>query len=81
MPPPEFPANIYTMPRSELTKQGISSLPLSLEDALDALEADPLILSAMGPYAVRYIAGKRQEWEEYRTQISQWELDRYLIAW
>ncbi|MDE7245199.1 MAG: type I glutamate--ammonia ligase [Oscillospiraceae bacterium] len=80
-PPPEFPANIYAMSRSELTERGIGSLPLSLEDALDALEADPLILSAMGPYAARYIAEKRQEWEEYRTQISQWEVDRYLIAW
>ena len=31
-----------------------------------------------GPYAVRYAAGKRREWEEYRVRISPWELDNYL---
>ena len=45
------------------------------------MEADPVVIEALGPYAARYIEGKRQESEEYRTQISQWELDRCLITW
>ena len=45
------------------------------------MEADSVVMEALGPYGARYIEGKRREWEEYRAQISQWELDRYLVAW
>ena len=69
------------MSPEELASRGIRNLPSSLEDALRAMEADPVVIKALGPYAARYIEGKRQEWEEYRTQISQWELDRCLITW
>ena len=57
---------------------GIRCLPVSLDAAVQAMEADRVVMEALGPYAVRYAARKRQEWEEYRTQISQWELDKYL---
>lgn len=80
-PPPEIAGNLYHMSPEELASRGIRNLPSSLEDALRAMEADPVVIEALGPYAARYIEGKRQEWEEYRTQISQWELDRCLITW
>ena len=80
-PPPAVAGNLYAMPLEELAARGIRRLPVSLEDALRAMEADPVVIKALGPYAARYIEGKRQEWEEYRTQISQWELDRCLITW
>ncbi len=80
-PPPEIAGNLYHMSPEELASRGIRNLPSSLEDALRAMEADPVVIKALGPYAARYIEGKRQEWEEYRTQISQWELDRCLITW
>ena len=80
-PPPEITENLYNMSPEELASRGIRNLPSSLEDALRAMEADPVVIKALGPYAARYIEGKRQEWEEYRTQISQWELDRCLITW
>ena len=44
------------------------------------METDGVVMEALGPYAIRYAAGKRREWEEYRTQISQWELDNYLAS-
>ena len=62
----------------ELAERGIRGLPASLDAAVRAMEADAVVMDALGPYAVRYAAGKRREWEEYRTQISQWELDQYL---
>lgn len=80
-PPPEITGNLYRMPPEELAARQIRNLPASLEDALRAMEEDPVVMEALGPYAARYIEGKRREWEEYRTQISQWELDRYLVAW
>jgi glutamine synthetase len=54
-------------------------LPASLGEALDALEQSETVLSALGPYiADRYLAAKRQEFDEYSSQITAWEVDRYL---
>ena len=80
-PPPEIAGNLYSMPPEALAAQQIRNLPASLEEALQAMEADSVVMEALGPYGARYIEGKRREWEEYRAQISQWELDRYLVAW
>ena len=47
--------------------------------ALDALESDPVVQSSLGEHiAPWYLRAKRAEWDEYRIQVSQWELDRYL---
>lgn len=57
----------------------VEMLPTSLDSALDALSSDDVIMNALGPYiSDRYIAAKRQETEAYNSQITQWELDRYL---
>lgn len=63
--------------RARLRQVGM--LPTSLDEALDELSQDEVILEALGPYiSDRYIAAKRQEFEEYNRQITRWELDRYL---
>ena len=52
----------------------------SLEEAIHALEADPLVLDTLGEHvAANYIEGKRKEWEEYRTRVSSWEREKYII--
>ncbi len=57
----------------------IAVLPQSLDEALEALSHDDVILSALGPYVSdRYIAAKRQECAEYNSQVTEWELSRYL---
>ena len=54
-------------------------LPLSLGDALDALEADALLRDAMGPQIVdTFLAIKRFELERHRQWVSDWELAEYL---
>ena len=54
-------------------------LPASLGEALDALEQSETVHSALGPYiADRYLAAKRQEFDEYSSQVTAWEVDRYL---
>ena len=46
------------------------------------MEADGLIMDTLGEHAsAAYLTGKKQEWDDYRTSISQWELDRYLIRY
>ncbi len=81
-PPPEIPHNIYEMDAATLAGLGLERLPQTLGEALDALEADPLILDTLGPHvAAHYLGGKRKEWQEYQTRVSSWELEKYLVTY
>lgn len=74
--------NIYHLTEEERLQRGIRSLPSSLSEALDELEADDLIKSALGEHIYdRFMTAKRLEWDEYRKQVHQWELDRYLSTY
>lgn len=82
VPPPETTENIYAMDAKQRAERGIQNLPGSLGEAIHALLADPTITGVLGEHLTRqYTAGKLREWEEYRTQVSQWELDRYLVTY
>ncbi len=79
-PPPEITENIFEMTPAARRRKGIDALPGSLEEALVALKRDKLILDVLGRHvADQYIAGKQAEWEEYRTRVSSWERDKYMI--
>ncbi|NJP07814.1 MAG: glutamine synthetase [Chloroflexaceae bacterium] len=58
---------------------GLDTLPVSLGDALKALEEDEVVQEALGPHVYeRFMDGKQQEWTSYRSYVSQWEVDQYL---
>ncbi len=71
--------NMYLKSDEELRALGVGVLPRTLNEAVDALEQDPLTEKVMGT-AMRdsYIAYKREEWESYINHVSDWERDRYL---
>ncbi|MFN8529445.1 MAG: glutamine synthetase family protein [Anaerolineae bacterium] len=57
----------------------VEMLPSSLDEAIDALEQDDVMLSALGPYiSDRYLAAKRQELDEYKQHVTLWEVERYI---
>jgi glutamine synthetase len=71
--------NLYEIPEDELKRRGIDVLPRSLAQAIDHLEADEVVQSALGEvYASYYIQVKRDEWRRYHNSVSQWEVDNYL---
>ena len=79
-PPAEITENIYAMDDAARAARGIASLPGSLEEAIWELEGDQLILDTLGEHvAANYIEGKKKEWEEYRTRVSSWEREKYII--
>ena len=81
-PPEEVTANIFAMDTAARAAAGIESLPGTLSEALDALKADPLMREALGEHVfTQYVAGKEKEWDEYRTQVSDWECRKYIIAY
>jgi glutamine synthetase len=77
--PAEVLENIYTMSADRKEELGIESLPNSLKDALGYLLDDEVIQSALGEHVVEhFLDAKIIEWDIYRTQVHQWELDQYL---
>ncbi len=60
-------------------KAGITSLPGSLNDAIQLTEESKLIREALGEHVFKaFLANKKAEWDAYRMNVTQWELERYL---
>jgi glutamine synthetase len=54
-------------------------LPGSLAEAVNELEKDEVMKEALGTHIFeRFISAKRSEWEDYRLEVTPWELDKYL---
>lgn len=80
-PPEPVNRNIYHMTADERAELGIASLPGSLAEAIEELKKDTLIREALGEHIFHhFIHAKQIEWDIYRTQIHQWELDQYLAT-
>ena len=77
--PAPMETNLYHLTPDERREQGIVSLPETLGEAVDELAGSELMRRALGDHIFdAYVQLKRAEWDEYRIQLSQWELDRYL---
>ncbi|HUG85502.1 MAG TPA: glutamine synthetase family protein [Euzebya sp.] len=77
--PPEAEDNIYEMSEAQRRAAGITSLPTSLDQALSMMEESELVAEALGEHVFDYfLRNKWQEWEEYRSQVTPYELERYL---
>ena len=81
-PPAEITDNIFAMSAGEREARGIRSLPANLHEAVAAMQEDKLVCDTLGDHIVsQYKAGKEKEWDEYRTHVSSWELEKYLITY
>ena len=81
-PPAEINDNIFAMDAATRAARGIDSLPGSLSDAVDALEADELIAGTLGDHVLKnYVAGKRKEWDAFRMAVTDWEIGKYVILY
>ncbi len=74
--------NLYHFDDTMIRKQGVQTLPGSLEEALQEFAADEVIQSALGAHVCEwFMEAKRAEWNEYRMQVTPWELERYLTTY
>jgi glutamine synthetase len=77
--PEPMEKNLYHLSPDERKRLGIEQLPETLGEAIELSAESELVLKTLGEHMFnRFIEIKRQEWEEYRVQVTQWELDRYL---
>jgi glutamine synthetase len=82
IPPPAVDQNIFAMSSEERKKEGIESLPESLDEALAELRKNPVVKEALGEHIVeRFIEAKTKECDGYRMIVHQWELDQYLAMY
>ena len=74
--------NIWEMSFRERRRLRIDDLPHDLNEALDELEKDAVVTAALGEHIARhFVEAKRQEWRDYITQVSGWELENYLAKY
>jgi glutamine synthetase len=67
------------MTDADLVKLGIAQLPQSLSDALNVMESSSLVKEALGDHIFEwFLRNKKIEWRGYKTQVTPFELDRYL---
>lgn len=82
MPPNAVNKNIFEMTDVERKEALIESLPANLMEALQELEQDEFVKNVLGQHiAEHYIQAKKEEWKAYCSQISDWEVEQYLLKY
>jgi glutamine synthetase len=77
--PEPMEKNLYHLSGEERRRLGVEQLPESLGEAIEITAESELVLRTLGEHMFnRYVEIKRQEADDYRAQVTQWELDRYL---
>jgi glutamine synthetase len=70
--------NLYTISEAERRARNIDFLPQTLQEAVAAFAADPLMEATLGKeLRDEFIKYKTEEWESYHHAISSWEIERY----
>jgi glutamine synthetase len=78
-PPEPIQIDPSTLPDHERSRLGIRRLPVSQEDALEALESDRVLTDALGPTLLRsYVTVRRSEWEAYSLGGAAFEHDGHF---
>lgn len=78
-PPKPVEEDVYEFDEAKLNIHKIDTLPGSLGEAMIELKKDPVIQEALGKHTYPiYVAAKKAEFDEFRLQVTKWELDKYL---
>lgn len=78
-PPESVTGNLFEMSEQERQERGIEALPGTLMEAVSCMEQDDFMRQTLGEHLFeRYIALKKEEWDRYRRQVTDWEINEYL---
>lgn len=79
VPPPSIQRNIFDMSVRERRRHKIKELPPTLREAVSAFSKDKAMVGALGEHiADHFVAAKTAEYEDYRIEVHDWELETYL---
>jgi glutamine synthetase len=77
-----FEGNVYELNEDTKQKYGIDNLPANLYQALEYMKQDPLIEETLGEHIYyNFLEAKEQEWKDYSTYVTEWELEKYLYIY
>jgi len=78
-PPESFDRNIYAISDTEMQERGIRRLPETLDEAIKEMKQGSLVHHVLGDHLFqRYIEVKKEEWNQYLSQVTAWEVEQYL---
>jgi glutamine synthetase len=78
-PPPPVEENVYEMSEKARARRGIGTLPGSLDEAINLAQKSKLLKKCLGDHVFdSLIQNKKIEWDRYRSQVTDYELNRYL---
>ena len=77
--PPGAEDDVWALTSAERRALGIGPLPQSLSEACDVMQGSELVAETLGEQVFDFfLRNKRAEWQDYRRQVTEFELDRYL---
>ena len=77
--PPETEDDVWSLTDAERKAMGIKPLPASLSEAIAIMEGSELVAETLGEHTFEFfLRNKRAEWDDYRNQVTAFELERYL---
>jgi len=77
--PEPIEEKVYEWTEEERQRRGVGTLPVSLLEAIQLTEKSELVRKALGDHVFNaFIKNKKIEWDQYRTQVTEYELKRYL---
>lgn len=77
--PESIEGNVYEMSKQELEARGIEAIPSNLSKACHYFEDDAFMKEVLGEHVhAKYLDAKRKEWNRFREQVTEWEIDEYL---
>ena len=74
--------NIYAMDEETIKERGIDHLPETLGEAIDEFEEDVFLRNVLGNHIFyKYLEAKKEEWNVFRSQVTDWEIGEYLYKY
>jgi len=81
-PPAPSNKNIFQMTDEERQADGIVAIPASLDEAIMEMSQSSFIKNVLGDHIFsKYVEAKQEEYNEYKTKVSKWEIDSYLMKY
>ncbi len=77
--PPGAEDDVWALTSTERHAMGIKPLPQNLSEAITVMQTSELVAETLGEQVFDFfLRNKREEWQEYRRHVSEFELDRYI---
>lgn len=81
-PPASVDKDIFEMNAEQMAAEGIVVMPANLKEAIEELKANPISKATLGEHIFeKYVEAKEQEWDSFRTTVTEWEVENYLAVY